>query len=246
MLSIAGICAVVAVVFLTSAIVAHGCSTSDPCSNYDTYSYGSAYQYPPSQMIVSPLSATCYSQPISTFVGTSVQWTASVTGGVFPYSYNITWIGDEGLSGYGSSISKVYSTPGSKTASIQVISGGQTTAVNCSNSINVMLRTTADGFSFGNYNYGSAGNNNYQNNSNYNGYSNYNNNGYSNYNNYNSNNNGYSNYNNSNYNGYNSNNGYNSYNGYGNNYNQYSGYNGGYQNNYNGGGSYFPSVYRYR
>ncbi len=163
-LSITIICVVVAVVFLASTITAHGCSYYDnSCGGYapaPIYSYGSSYQYPPSQPIVSPIIATCYSQPLSTYVGNTVQWTAQVTGGVAPYSYNITWIGDEGLSGYGSTISKVYNSIGTKNASIQVISGGQTVAVNCSNSINVSDQSYSY---YPNY---------YNNNNNYN-YSNY-------------------------------------------------------------------------
>ena len=152
---------------------------------YSSPSYTGSYQYPTIKKTSGPITATCYPQPLSTYVGTTVQWMSSVSGGVD--NYNITWIGDEGLYGYGPSITKTYNTSGSKTASISVISGGQTTTVNCSNSINVM-----DNVSSGNYYQFGSYNNQY---SNYNNYNNY---GYNSYN--NGSNYGYNSYdNNSNY-----------------------------------------------
>lgn len=137
--------------------------------SYSKPSYTGSYQYPAIKNTGGPITATCYPQPLSTYVGTAVQWTSSVSGGVD--NYNITWIGDEGLYGYGPSIMKTYNTSGSKTASIKVTSGGQTTTVNCSNSINVM-----DNLVSSNYYQSGSYNNQY---SNYNNYSNY---GYNSYN----------------------------------------------------------------
>ena len=85
--------------------------------------------------IVNPLVASCYSSKVSSLVGDSVQWYTSISGG--GSSYNITWTGDEGLSGYGSSIAKVYTIPGTKNASIVVTSGGQSVSANCSGAVNV-------------------------------------------------------------------------------------------------------------
>ena len=164
-LSVAGICAVVAVVLLTSTAVAHG---SYGCNYYgctQTYNYGS-YQYPPSQPTMSPLTATCYASPLSTYVGNTVIWSSSVSGG--NGSYNITWNGDEGLSGYGSSISKVYSYAGMKNASMTVVSGGQSVSVNCSESVNV----TAPSYSYSYPSSYPSTYNNYYPSNNYNNYNN--------------------------------------------------------------------------
>jgi hypothetical protein len=240
-LSLAGICVVVAVVFVASVIVAHGCSYNDSCyGNYGSYgsynyyqpanSYSGQYQYPPSEPVVTPITASCYAQPVSTYVGSAVEWMSSVSGGTSPYSYNITWAGDEGLSGHGSSISKTYNIPGSKSASMQIISGGQSIAVNCSTSVNVMAQAL-NNISYGNYggygNYGNYGNNNGYNN--YNNYGNYG--GYNGYNNYNGNGN-YGNSNYGNYGGYNGYNNYGGYNGYGSGYNGYNGSNYGYNSGF--------------
>ena len=252
MLSIASICAVVAVIFLTSAVVAHGCSYGDSCSNggygygggygdggysggcgscSQTYSY-SSYQYPPSQPIISPLTATCYASPISTYVGNTVTWYASVTGGSGG-AYNISWTGTDGLSGIGSSIMKVYNTSGSKNASVTIISGSQSVAVNCGGTVQVWnpnLNQISNQYQYPTDNgngYSGGQNNNYGNNYN-SGYSYSNNSGY----NYNGNP-GYT-YGNSGYNG-----GQNyGYNNYGNNY-------GGYNNSYNGGSNNYGNNYGY-
>ena len=160
-LSLVSICAIVAVVLLASTAIAHGCSYGDSyCYSGGTpvYSYNNMYQYPTSYSPMSPLTASCYSSPITTYVGNVVQWSSSVNGGAG--TYNITWYGDEGLSGYGSSISKSYNTIGSKSASMTVVSGGQTISVNCSDTINVLASP-----------YGYS----YYNNNNYNSYNNSNN-----------------------------------------------------------------------
>ena len=232
-LSIAIIVAVIAIVALISVSTTHACGYSG-CGYGDysyapVYNYTGTYQYPVTQPSASPITATCFSQPISATVGTTVQWSSSVYGG--NGTYNITWVGDEGLTGYGPSITKTYMSPGSKTASIRVVSGSQSVSMNCSNTINVMT-----GISSGNYNggySGYSGYNGYSGNTGYNGYSGYSNNngslnsygnGYSNYNSnptgyiYNSNPFGASS-NNNGYNGYSGNNGYNS------NYSQYNSYN---------------------
>ena len=52
-----------------------GCSSCGGYNYVPTYSYSNMYQYAPSSPIISPLTATCYSQPISAYVGSSVQYT---------------------------------------------------------------------------------------------------------------------------------------------------------------------------
>ncbi len=109
----------------------YGTNNTNTQNNVATPAYvytsgGTTYQTP-------PLAVSCY--PINTQIleGGSVVWRASVSGG--NGNYNITWTGTDGLSGYGESISKTYSSSGSKSASIRVISGTQTVSQNCSGAV---------------------------------------------------------------------------------------------------------------
>jgi hypothetical protein len=109
-----------------------------------------------------PLGISCYSSPTTAQVGTNVVWTASPYGG--NQNYYITWSGNDGLSGYGTSIYKSYNNSGTKYASVTVTSGNQTASANCGNNILVY-----DNYN-NNYNYNTYPNYNY----NYNSYPNYN------------------------------------------------------------------------
>jgi len=138
----------------TSGTVPVVVTTPTPVYIYDNNSY------------TSPLAVSCYSSYMSANTGDRIVWNASISGG--NGNYFVTWSGNDGLSGNGSSISIVYNNPGTKTASVVVTSGGQTISRNC-NSIIV------SGFQTNNYYY------NYNNSGYYNGYdSGY----YNNYNNY--------------------------------------------------------------
>jgi hypothetical protein len=100
-----------------------------------SYNYGSSYYHPYPQNNQGPLQASCYPLNLSVRTGDSVTWTASAYGG--NGSYNYTWSGTDGLSGYGSSVSKIYFSSGSKTASVTVTSGGQTITKICDGVANV-------------------------------------------------------------------------------------------------------------
>ena len=108
---------------------------------YPAYSQG--YQYLPTAVSIS-----CYPSPSRVSVGNTVIWNASVTGG--NGNYYITWSGNDGLSGYGSSVSKIYNNYGSKYASVTVTSGNQTSTQNCSTNVDVIDNN------YNSYNYNSA------------------------------------------------------------------------------------------
>lgn len=113
--------------------------------------YAQSYTY-------SALSVQCYPVQTTGSVSGVITWRASVTGGNGNYSYS--WSGTDGLSGSGNSVDMVYSSSGTKSASVSVSSNGQTVNRTCS-SISI------------------SGNNNYYYDNNYNnGYYNYNNNYY--------------------------------------------------------------------
>ena len=97
------------------------------------YSYNPPVYNPP--VYSSPLYASCYSTPTSAGVGSTISWRASISGG--NGSYYITWTGTDSLYGNGTSISRSYSSAGTKNASITVTSGNQTTSYNCSNSVTI-------------------------------------------------------------------------------------------------------------
>lgn len=76
------------------------------------------------------LSVSCSALPPSGTTGQNITWTASASGGTGNYLY--TWTGSAPLSGTGNPKSVTYTTPGTKTASVTVTSGAQTTGpVSC-------------------------------------------------------------------------------------------------------------------
>ncbi len=81
------------------------------------------------------LSATCSVSPTSAITGAAVTWTAVPSGGTGAYTYS--WSGTDGISGSSISISPSYASPGSKTASVLVTSGSQSTSFACSNSVSI-------------------------------------------------------------------------------------------------------------
>jgi hypothetical protein len=81
------------------------------------------------------LRVTCYPMPTSIQVGGNVQWVASAYGG--NGSYNYSWTGTDGLNGYGSSVTRIYNNTGTKSATVNVISGSQSISKNCDSYVNV-------------------------------------------------------------------------------------------------------------
>jgi hypothetical protein len=112
---------------------------NNPVTPIYAYNYPPVY-YPPQQTYYSPLQVSCYSMPLSANVGDNVSWVANAYGG--NGSYNYSWTGTDGLYGYGNQISKIYYTPGYKTASVTVISGGQSISKNCDSSTNIYGQAT--------------------------------------------------------------------------------------------------------
>ena len=81
-------------------------------------------------------SVSCSVSPSSAYTDTAVTWSSTVTGGQTPYSYS--WSGTDSLSGSSASVSKAYTTLGSKSASVTVTdANGSTKTVNCANAATV-------------------------------------------------------------------------------------------------------------
>lgn len=73
------------------------------------------------------LSGSCSVSPTSVYTGSPVTWTASASGGAGSYTYS--WSGTDSLSGTVASISKIYTTVGTKTASVTITSPSGVTSV---------------------------------------------------------------------------------------------------------------------
>lgn len=84
--------------------------------------------------VYEPLDVSCYSSKTFANVGDTITWASSSFGG--NGSYYVSWRGTDGFSGTGQSSTMRYNSPGSKTASVTVVSGNQTVSKNC-NSISV-------------------------------------------------------------------------------------------------------------
>jgi hypothetical protein len=130
-------------------------STTFPASNFPTagnypYSYCSDYDSGWNQSIVesnennncvsgmivvnpTPITGTCDVSPTSGYAGQPYTWTAAnIAGGVGGYTYS--WSGTDNLSGTGKSAKITYLTAGTKTASVVVSSGSQSTTIDCATS----------------------------------------------------------------------------------------------------------------
>lgn len=84
-----------------------------------------------------PLVASCSVSPTSIETGGQATWTATASGGNGTYTYQ--WSGTNNLSGTSRTITKSYSTTGTKTAQVIVTSGGVSTgSINCYNSLTVI------------------------------------------------------------------------------------------------------------
>lgn len=85
----------------------------------------------------SPITASCSVSPISTLAGESVTWTAYPKGGTGSYSYS--WSGTDGLTGDAQFVTPIYTSAGTKSASVTVTSGVQNVTALCANSVTVSL-----------------------------------------------------------------------------------------------------------
>lgn len=81
----------------------------------------------------STLSVSCAPSSGSVSVAESMTWTASAQGGDGTYTYE--WSGTDNLSGAGRTIDRSYATPGIKTASVTVTSGGESATASCANNV---------------------------------------------------------------------------------------------------------------
>lgn len=79
------------------------------------------------------LDGSCAADVTNVKVGEAVVWSARASGGTGAYTYS--WSGSDGLIGDQNAVSKVYSEDGSKTALVNITSGGGTISRPCSNAV---------------------------------------------------------------------------------------------------------------
>jgi len=82
---------------------------------------------------VNQLSVSCVANPSSANIGDNVTYTATVSGGTGNSFYS--WNGTDGLFGQNQSVTKSYSTSGTKTANVTVTNGSQSASATCSSNI---------------------------------------------------------------------------------------------------------------
>jgi hypothetical protein len=117
----------------TITVNSNGQSVSASCSLnvFDDY-------FPPTYPTY--LEGSCSASPYNAQVGSNVYWSASAYGGSSGYSYH--WTGTDNLYGYGSNANMVYYTPGYKTATVTISSGGQSITRTCSTNVGQVLAYT--------------------------------------------------------------------------------------------------------
>jgi hypothetical protein len=85
---------------------------------------------PPPPHVDDSLTGSCDVNPSSVNIGESVEWSATASGGDGDYSYS--WSGTNSLSGSSATVSKTYSSAGTKTGTVIITSDGQSISRNCS------------------------------------------------------------------------------------------------------------------
>lgn len=89
------------------------------------------------------LSVSCLATPNPADLFESVLWNSSVSGGTSGYTY--TWSGTDGLSGSQSTAQKSYTSVGTKTATLTVVSGGEQVQTECSGEVCQEAQCTCTG-----------------------------------------------------------------------------------------------------
>lgn len=85
--------------------------------------YGSLYTW-------TNMNVNCYANPQTSYMGSTVNWYATVSGGSGYYTY--AWTGSDLLNANTSAINKIYYSSGTKMASVTVTSNGQSLTAQCS------------------------------------------------------------------------------------------------------------------
>lgn len=85
--------------------------------------------------VAPPLTAACSVSPTTINSGGSATWSATPSGGSGSYTYS--WSGTDGLSGNSQSVTKPYSSSGTKTGQVTVSDGAKSVSAPCSNFLTV-------------------------------------------------------------------------------------------------------------
>ena len=90
------------------------------------------------------LGGSCSVNPTSVLVGQSAVWSAQGTGGTGSYTYS--WSGSDGLASTNRQATKVYTTAGTKVATVTITSGGNSVQRTCNMIVQDAQNQNLDGF----------------------------------------------------------------------------------------------------
>ncbi len=79
--------------------------------------------------------AYCVANPTVAGVNQNVTWTVYPPNNYYGNVYSYNWFGTDGLSGFGQTIARSYSTPGQKTATVTITGNGQSYTATCATNI---------------------------------------------------------------------------------------------------------------
>lgn len=89
--------------------------------------------------------AYCVANPTNAGINQNVTWTVYPNNSNGYYNnFSYSWTGTDGLNGNSQSISRVYNTPGYKTATVTLYGNGQTFSATCATNINGVLATQSN------------------------------------------------------------------------------------------------------
>lgn len=91
-----------------------------------------------------PLTGICYPLVNTATIGQTVSWVASPDNGSPPYTYS--WSGSEGMSGNTSLVQKIYTSAGTKTATVIITSEGRSSLpIACASSVIITSPSSSGG-----------------------------------------------------------------------------------------------------
>ncbi|OHA18664.1 MAG: hypothetical protein A2664_00350 [Candidatus Taylorbacteria bacterium RIFCSPHIGHO2_01_FULL_46_22b] len=103
--------------------------TSIEYANFTTWVHSNTVRTNVTNTCPPLLDGSCTIAPVSANIGDPVTFSATASGGTGTYSY--TWAGTDGLSGVVASILKTYTSIGTKTGTVTIVSGSDTITRSC-------------------------------------------------------------------------------------------------------------------
>ncbi len=145
-------------VYSGSQTIVHDC-TGSVTVGAPNYGYNNGYNYNSynyNNVNNGGLTIACFADATTVRPGIPVTWAAEVTGGNGG-NYTYAWTGSDGFSGAQSSVVTSYTSPGTKSATVTVTSGGVSASKACGNTVQVAYASAGNGGNGNGANNGSNG-----------------------------------------------------------------------------------------